>query len=111
MSRAVISGMEAKIQAGGHGSEQEKAPKRRSDGRGIKASRIVSLCAQLVDHGRPVSSALPVSGYLKSFASTSDQTHRANLPITSSSHHSFASGCVWLDLAAFLEKNTGTFCV
>ena len=28
-----------------------------------------------------------------------------------SSHYSFASGCVWLDLAAFREKNTGTFCV
>ncbi len=28
-----------------------------------------------------------------------------------SSHHSLASGCVWLDLTTFLEKNTGTFCV
>ena len=28
-----------------------------------------------------------------------------------SSHHSFASGCVWFDLASFLEETTGTFCV
>ncbi len=29
----------------------------------------------------------------------------------SSSPDSFASGCVWLYLTTFLEKNTGTFCV